>query len=102
MDAGLYIFCLSNMQCRDFPESSFESDRIFLHRHGDFCAIAKRIALEEFCGPDAEQRLADPAWVTPRAIAHGRVIAEVFRGSQVLPAPFGTLFSSVRVLGDFL
>jgi hypothetical protein len=102
MDAGIYIFCLSNLQCPDFPESSSELDRLFLHRHGDLCAIAKRVALEEFCGPDADRRLEDPAWVTPRAIDHGRVIAEVFRGSPVLPVPFGTLFSSPRVLEDFL
>jgi len=102
METGIYIFCLSNMQCPDFPESSAELDRLFLHRHGDLCAIAKRVSLDEFCGPDAERRLEDPAWVTPRAIDHGRVIAEVFRGSPVLPVPFGTLFSSPRVLGDFL
>ena len=101
MDAGIYIFCLSTMQCPNFPESSSGLDRLFLHRHGDLCAIAKRVSLEEFCGPDAERRLADPAWVTPRAIGHGRVIAEVFRDSPVLPVPFGTLFSSPRVLGDF-
>ena len=40
--------------------------------------------------------------MTPRAIDHGRVIAEVFRASPVLPVPFGTLFSSPRVLEDFL
>jgi hypothetical protein len=102
MDAGIYIFCLSNMQCPDFPESSSDLDRLFLHRHGDLFAIAKRVSLEEFCGLDADRRLADPAWVTPRAIDHGRVVAEVFRGSPVLPVPFGTLFSSSRVLGDFL
>ena len=90
------------MRCPGFSESSSELDRLFLHRHGDLCAIAKRVSLEEFCGPDADRRLADPAWVTPRAIDHGRVIAEVFRGSPVLPVPFGTLFSSPRVLGDFL
>jgi hypothetical protein len=102
MDAGIYIFCLSNTRCPDFPRSSRELDRLFLHRHGDLCAIAKRVALEEFCGPDAARRLEDPAWVTPRAIDHGRVIEEVFRGSPVLPVPFGTLFSSLRVLEDFL
>jgi hypothetical protein len=102
MDAGIYIFCLSNMRCPNFPASSSGLDRLFLHRHGDLCAIAKRVSLEEFCGPDAERRLADPAWVTPRAIDHGRVIAEVFRNSPVLPVPFGTLFSSSLVLGDFL
>lgn len=101
MDAGIYIFCLSNLQCPDFPESG-QLDRLFLHRHGNLCAISKRVSLDEFCGSDADRRLADPAWVTPRAIDHGRVIAEVFRGSPVLPVPFGTLFSSPRVLEDFL
>jgi hypothetical protein len=102
MDAGIYIFCLSTMQCPNLPESSSGLDRLFLYRHGDFCAIAKRVSLEEFCGPAAERRLADPVWVTPRAIDHGRIIAEIFRASPVLPIPFGTLFSSPRVLGDFL
>ena len=100
MDAGIYIFCLSNMQCPGFPESSSKLDRLFLHRHGDLCAIAKRVSLDEdSCGPDADRRLEDPAWVTPRALDHGRVIAEVFRASPVLPVPFGTLFSSSRIFG---
>lgn len=102
MDAGIYVFCLSTMRCSGLSESSSDLDRLFLHRHGDLCAIAKRVSLEEFCGADAERWLADPAWVTPRAIDHGRVIAEVFHGNPVLPVPFGTLFSSPRVLGDFL
>jgi Gas vesicle synthesis protein GvpL/GvpF len=102
MRAGIYIFCLSNEHCPDLPDSSSELNRLFLHRHGDLCAIAKRVSLEEFCGPEADRRLEDPAWVTPRAIDHGRVIAEVFRRSPVLPVPFGTLFSSPHVLEEFL
>jgi gas vesicle protein GvpL/GvpF len=102
MDAGIYIFCLGTTRCPGFPESSSELDRLFLHRHGELCAIAKRVSLEEFCGPDADRLLADPAWVTPRAIDHGRVVAEALRDSQVLPVPFGTLFSSERALEDFL
>ena len=102
MDAAIYIFCLSTAWCPGFPESSLEFDRLYLHRHGELYAIAKRVSLEEFCGPDADRRLADPAWVTPRAIDHRRVIAEVFRGGLVLPVPFATLFSSSRALEDFL
>src|SRR5487761_969795 len=102
MDAGLYILCLSNKRCPDLPQSSSEPDRLFVHQHGDLCASAKSGSLEEFCGPDAERRLNDPVWVTPRAIDHGRVIAEIFRRSAVLPIPFGTLFSSAGILGDFI
>ncbi len=102
MDTGIYVFCLSAMQYASLPDSSDEFDRLFLHRYGDLCAVAKRVSLEEFCGPDADRRLADPEWVTPRAIDHGRVIAQVFRTSPVLPVPFGTLFSSPRILEDFI
>ncbi len=102
MGAGLYIFCLSNKQCPDLPHSSSESGRLFVHQLGDLYAIAKWVWLEEFCGPDAERRLNDPVWVTPRAIDHGRVIAEIFRHTPVLPVPFGTLFSSDKALEDFL
>ncbi len=75
---------------------------MFVHQLGDLYAIAKWVWLEEFCGPEAERRLNDPVWVTPRAIDHGRVIAEIFRHSPVLPVPFGTLFSSDKALEDFL
>src|SRR5438445_12970185 len=89
MDAGIYIFCLSTMRCPNFPESSSVLDRLFLHRHGELCAIAKRVSLEEFCGADAERRLAAPAWGTPRAIDHGRVLAQVFYYSPGLGVPVG-------------
>jgi gas vesicle protein GvpL/GvpF len=106
MDTGVYVFCLSTSECLDssgsLPGSSLGLERLFLQRDGNLCAVAKMVSLDEFCGPDAERRLEDPEWVTPRAIDHGRVIGEIFRDRAVLPVPFGTLFSSTQVLAVFL
>lgn len=104
MATGLYIFCLSKTPCLEYfdPSPDDELNRLFLHRYRDLFAVAKWVSLQEFCGLEAQQRLEDPAWVTPRAIEHGRVIADVFRNSPVLPVPFGTLFSSSEALEQFL
>jgi hypothetical protein len=58
--------------------------------------------LEDFCGEAAELRLRDLAWVGPRALRHEAVVEEVMRHSPVLPVRFGTLFSSLERLAEFL
>jgi hypothetical protein len=42
------------------------------------------------------------SWVGPKALRHGQVIEEVMQYSPVIPARFGTLFSSVLSLTQLL
>ncbi|MEM1164827.1 MAG: GvpL/GvpF family gas vesicle protein [Planctomycetota bacterium] len=67
---------------------------------GGWCAFAGVVGLSMFMGDDAEQRLQDPAWLTPRAIAHERALLEARTHVDLLPLPFGTVFHSLDSLAD--
>lgn len=72
-------------------------------RHSpDLCAVVSEVALKDFCGPEAELCLQELGWIGPRAVNHEAVVEEVMACSPVLPARFGTLFSSQEKLRKFL
>ena len=60
----------------------------------DVAAVVSVVNVDDFCGPAAEARMKDLAWVAPRACRHETVVEAVMRASPVMPARFGTLFSS--------
>jgi len=49
-------------------------------------------------GEAAEERLADLAWVAPRAVRHEEILRSAMRCGPILPLPFGTVFSSVLTM----
>lgn len=71
---------------------------LFLHRFSDITAVICNIALHQFCGPSAESRMKNLSWIGPRACRHEEVVEQMMRHSPVLPARFGTIFSSVESL----
>lgn len=93
---ALYLFCL--VPASQLPP--LQGDRIdglqtlAAERFRDIGAILSPVALEEFCGPQAEANLQDLSWLAPRLARHQEVIGCLMRHSPVLPLPFGTLFSS--------
>ncbi len=66
----------------------------FLWRSGKVAAVVSQVSRSEFCGPAGEKNLQDLAWLAPRACLHQAVLEQVMRLGPVLPARFGTLFSS--------
>lgn len=68
----------------------------------DLVAVVSAVRVDEFCGPAAEARMKDLAWVAPRACRHETVVEWVMRASPVVPARFGTLFSSRERLTAWL
>ena len=68
----------------------------------DVVAVFSKVALETWAGPAAEANLQDLAWVGPRACRHEETVERVMRHSPVLPARFGTIFSSLENLGRLL
>ncbi len=64
-------------------------------------AILCEVELAEFCGEAAEARLQDLAWLGPQVCRHEAVIEEAMRWAPVLPARFGTLFTSHQSLQHF-
>jgi len=101
---ALYLFYLAR------PESSVslrlfelqEADRLFAHSHADCTAFLGVVSIDDFCGPEAERKLSDLKWVSERAVRHERVVEHGFRRGPVLPARFGTLFSSLDALDRFI
>jgi hypothetical protein len=74
----------------------------FFRRCGRVAAVLSRVAQTEFCGPAGEKNLQDLAWLAPRACRHEAVLEQVMRLGAVLPARFGTLFSSTASLESFM
>jgi hypothetical protein len=79
-----------------------ESHPPFFRRNGSVAGVVSRVSRSEFCGPTGEKNLQDLAWLAVRACRHQAVLERVMRLGPVLPARFGTLFSSLASLEGFL
>jgi hypothetical protein len=74
----------------------------FFRRSGAVAAVLSRVLQSDFCGSAGEKNLRDLAWLAPRACRHEAVLEQVLRLGAVLPARFGTLFSSTASLEGFM
>ena len=106
MPQGLYLFCLARLS--RLPTLPLEGrgldGRSPLEVGGfqDLAAVWSPVPVADFCGPAAEGRLLDLAWIGPRILRHQEVVAGVMRHSPVLPVRFGTIFASLANLEKML
>jgi hypothetical protein len=98
--SALYLFCFADSRSvGDLQGTGIDGDEtLFKKDFLDVTAIGCMTPLDLFTGPPAEQRLQDLNWVAPKAVRHSEIIVNVMRQSPVLPARFGTLFSSEEKL----
>ncbi|WPP03075.1 GvpL/GvpF family gas vesicle protein [Methylocella tundrae] len=82
------------------PEAVLER-RLILHRVGSVAALIGVVPVADYCGADAERRLADVAWLAPRVRRHAALVDWAAQWSSVFPAPFGTLYESLDSLTAF-
>lgn len=104
-EPALYLFCFARSDAvREVPEPAADghSPLSILRHSPDLCSVIGEVRREEFCGPEAELHMQQLSWMAPRAMRHEAVIEEVMAHSPVLPARFGTLFSSAEVLTEFV
>jgi hypothetical protein len=101
---GIYLFCFGHL-----PFTLAETDRglddsqpLIQWAFRRVAAVCCAVSLDDFCGPAAEARMREVAWVGPRALRHQQVVERVMRHSPVLPCRFGTLFSSLVPLASLL
>lgn len=83
------------------PDATFER-RLILHRVGSVAALVAIVPIADYCGADAERRLADIAWLAPRVRRHAELVEWMAQWSSVFPASFGTLYSSLDRLSVFM
>ena len=67
---------------------------------GGASAVVGEVSVDAFEAAMAEGP--DPAWLIPRALGHERVLGAILARSAVLPARFGSLFSSNEALVDLV
>ena len=101
---ALYLFCFAEPSLKPDLEGRGVDGRspLLLRRFSAAAAVLCEVPLEDFSGPSAERNMGDLAWIAPRACRHEQVLEQVMRHSPVLPARFGTLFSSTEVLERLL
>lgn len=106
MPDGLYLFCLARadrLPALPLEERGLDGQallKVVLYK--ELAGILSTIAMDDFTGPDADDRLQDLGWIGPRVIRHQEVVTHVMRYSPVLPARFGTIFSSPLSLEKIL
>lgn len=99
---ALYLYCFTRSGSVTIDALMGIDDRhqVFMGDYGGITAVISRVMLEEFVGEAAEERMKDAAWITPRAIRHQEVVAEISRQADLFPARFGTIFSADNILAD--
>ena len=101
---ALYLYCLARGAGRPpaIDDRGVGGRSLDLIPFRDVLAVVSTVSVDDFCGPAAEARMRDLAWVAPRACRHETVVEAVMRVSPVMPARFGTLFSSRQRLVAWL
>jgi len=95
---SIYLYCLARSNLLQFIDGTGVDGKnpLFLQNFRDIAAVISMVSLSEFCGQSAESRMQDLSWIGPRACRHEEVVQQVLRHSPVLPATFGTIFSSIE------
>lgn len=94
-----YLYCLMAPGGTLAPGlAGIEQRPVYLRDCGATNAILSDVAVDSFCGEEAEQRLQKLEWVGPRALRHAQVIEQAMATGPVLPVGFATLFTSLESL----
>jgi hypothetical protein len=102
-DSAVYLYCFARpgMQSQPGGTGVDACKPVVIEHFASVSAVVSEVALEEFCGAQAEKNLKDLVWLSPRACQHEKVIEQAMQDSPVLPARFGTIFSSLAQLNDY-
>jgi len=93
---GLYLYCLADSECLKEVSGTGIDDKneLFIKNTNNIAVVLSKVALNDFIGNEAEERLQDINWIGPKALRHQDIIAQIMESSPILPARFGTIFST--------
>lgn len=107
-DQALYLLGFSpNLETASEPKMDYVTSAMLQHLGVEYVKVAgvvawyKRIDRCDFEGEQGERNLSDIQWLTPRVIAHERVVSGLSQQFPFYPSRFGTLFSSNASLSAF-
>ena len=102
MSLGIYLFCL--IPADPLPKiagNGMDGEHpLFVEVIGEVAAVLAEVNLEDFSGPEAQEKMEDLAWVAPRALRHEDVVLSAMEQGPVLPVRFGTVFSSIEAAAE--
>ena len=102
MSLGIYLFCL--IPAEPLPRIAGRGidgeHPLFVETIGIVAAVLSEVLLEDFSGPEAQEKMEDLAWVAPRALRHEEVVLSALEQGPVLPVRFGTVFSSLAAAAE--
>lgn len=96
MRTGIYLFCLIPADSLPVIDGNgIDGEHpLFIEVIGGVAAVLSEVNLDDFSGPEAEEKMQDLAWVAPRALCHEDIVLSAMEQGPVLPVRFGTVFSS--------
>ncbi|OHE32687.1 MAG: hypothetical protein A3J94_08990 [Syntrophus sp. RIFOXYC2_FULL_54_9] len=102
MNLGIYLFCLTPAAPRpQIAGTGIDGEHpLFVETIGEIAAVLAEVNIEDFTGPEAQQKMEDLAWIGPRALRHEEVVLSAMEQSPVLPVRFGTVFSSIEAAAE--
>ena len=68
----------------------------------DVAALVTALDADEYSGDAPSERMGDPEWLTPRAVAHDAVITWAADRGAVVPFSMWTMFSDERAVSEML
>jgi len=102
MNPGIYLFCLTPaVPHPEIAGTGIDGEHpLFIEVIGEVAAVLAEVNIEDFSGPEAQEKMEDLAWVAPRALRHEEVVLTVMEQGPVLPVRFGTVFSSLAAAAE--
>jgi hypothetical protein len=79
-----------------------DDSRVTLLRAGPFAALASILPQRDYAADIVERSSGDVQWLSPRAMAHDRVLTWAQEHGGVVPVPMFTLWATVSALTDSL
>ena len=100
MNPGIYLFCLTPaVPHPEIKGTGIDGEHsLFIEVIGNVAAVLAEVDLDDFTGPESQEKMENLKWVAPRALCHEDVILTVMENGPVLPVRFGTVFSSIDAL----
>ncbi|MEI7671491.1 MAG: GvpL/GvpF family gas vesicle protein [Deltaproteobacteria bacterium] len=102
MSPGIYLFCL--IPATSHPKivgTGIDGEHpLFVEIIGEVSAVLAEVNIEEFTGPESQQKMKNLAWIGPRALRHETVVLSAMEQGPVLPVRFGTVFSSLAAAAE--
>ena len=100
---GAYLYCFAfSASVPDGSLTETEGQKVLIKKVKALAAVYRLVSLDEFAGETGESNMRDPYWVISGACLHERVVEKAMNCSPVVPARFGTVFSSMQALEEFI